>query len=119
LSILVTDGRQLNAMEQRDLRRSLQPQSVAQIIRVLNDTRRNNRIYVRLLTGTPGAVVNGEALPALPPSVLAVLEGDSNGGSYTPIRSAAVGEWQVLMDSAVTGSRLLAIEVEARAPAGR
>jgi SpoIVB peptidase S55 len=118
LSLLVTDGRQLNAMEQRDLRRSLQPQSVAQMIRVLNDTRRNNRIYIRLLNGRPGAVVNGEALTALPPSVLSVLEADSNGGSYTPIRSAAVGEWQLTMDSAVTGSRLLAIEVEARA-AGR
>ena len=89
LSILVTDGRQLNAMEQRELRRSLQPQSVAQMIRVLNETRRNNRIYVRLLTGTPGAVVNGEALTALPPSVLSVLESDRNGGSFTPIRSAA------------------------------
>ena len=114
LSLLVTDGRQLNAMEQRDLRRSLQPQSVAQMIRVLNDTRRNNRIYIRLLNGSPGAVVNGEALTALPPSVLSVLEGDSNGGSYTPIRSAAVGEWELPMDSAVTGSRVLAIDVESR-----
>jgi hypothetical protein len=119
LSILVTDGRQLNAIEQRDLRRSLQPQSVAQIIRVLNNTRRNNRIYVRLLTGAPGAVVNGEAMTALPPSVLAVLEGDSNGGSFTPIRSAAVGEWELTMDSAVAGSRVLSIEVEARSPAGQ
>jgi hypothetical protein len=114
LSVLVTDGRSLNAIEQRELRRSLQPQSVAQLIRVLNDTRRNNRIYVRLLSGTPGAVVNGETLPALPPSVLAVLEGDRNGGSFTPIRSAAVGEWEIPMNSAVTGSRLLAIDVEAR-----
>jgi hypothetical protein len=64
-------------------------------------------------------VVNGEALPSLPPSVLSVLEADRNGGSYTPIRSAAVGEWELLMDSAVNGSRLLAIDVEARAPAGR
>jgi hypothetical protein len=112
--VLVTDGRSLNAIEQRELRRSLQPQSVAQMIRVLNDTRRNNRIYVRLLSGTPGAVVNGEALPALPPSVLAVLEGDRNGGSFTPIRSAAVGEWEIPMNSAVIGSRLLAIDVEAR-----
>ena len=119
LSILVTDGRQLNAIEQRDLRRTLQPQSVAQLIRVLNDTRRNNRIYIRLLNGRPGAVVNGEALTALPPSVLSVLEADSNGGSYTPIRSAPVGEWELPMDSAVTGSRTLAIDVEARAPAGR
>jgi hypothetical protein len=118
LSLLVTDGRQLNAMEQRELRRSLQPQSVTQMIRVLNDTRRNNRIYIRLLNGRPGAVVNGEALTALPPSVLSVLEADSNGGSYTPIRSAAVGEWELTMDSAVTGSRVLAIDVEART-AGR
>jgi hypothetical protein len=118
LSLLVTDGRQLNAMEQRDLRRSVQPQSVAQMIRVLNDTRRNNRIYIRLLNGRSGAVVNGEALTALPPSVLSVLESDSNGGSFTPIRSAPVGEWELAMDSAVSGSRILAIDVEARA-AGR
>ena len=115
VSLLVTDGRQLNAMEQRDLRRSLQPQSVAQMIRVLNDTRRNNRIYIRLLNGKPGAIVNGEALTSLPPSVLSVLESDSNGGSYTPLRSAAVGEWELAMDSAVSGSRVLSIEVEAGA----
>ena len=109
---MVTDGRQLNAMEQRDLRRSLQPQSVAQMIRVLNETRRNNRIYIRLLNGKPGAIVNGEALTSLPPSVLSVLESDSNGGSYTPLRSAAVGEWELTMDSAVSGSRMLSIDVE-------
>jgi hypothetical protein len=112
LSVLVTDGRQLNALEQRELRRSLQPQSIAQMMRVLNDTRRNNRIYIRLLTGTPGAVVNGEAMTALPPSVLSVLEGDRNGGNFTPIRSAAIGEWEIPMEAAVVGSRLLTIEIE-------
>ena len=114
LSVLVTDGRQLNALEQRELRRSLQPQSIAQMMRVLNTTRRNNRIYIRLLTGTPGAVVNGEAMTALPPSVLSVLEGDRNGGSFTPIRSAALGEWEIPMEAAVVGSRLLNIDIEPR-----
>ncbi len=105
LSILVTDGRQLNSMEQRELRRSLQPQSVAQLMRLLNDTRRNNRIYVRLLTGTPGAVVKGEAMTALPPSVLSIMESERNGGSFSPIRSATIGEWELVMDSAISGSR--------------
>ena len=112
LSVLVSDGRQLNAMEQRDIRRSLEPQSVAQMVRLLNDTRRNNRIYVRLLSGTPGAVVNGEAMSALPPSVLAVLESDRNGGSFTPMRTATIGEWELPMDSAVNGSRILTLEVD-------
>jgi hypothetical protein len=119
LSILVSDGRQLNAMEQRDARRSLEPQTVTQLVRLLNDTRRNNRVYVRLLSGTPGAVVNGEVMAALPPSVLSVLESDRNGGSFTPMRSATVGEWELPMDSAVTGSRLLTIEVDSASGPGR
>jgi SpoIVB peptidase S55 len=114
LSILVSDGRQLNAIEQREMRRTLQPQSAAQLIRVLNRTRRNNRIYVRLMNGAPGAVVNGEALTALPPSVLSVLEGDRNGGNFSPIRSAAIGEYEIPMDLAVVGSRTLTIDVESR-----
>jgi hypothetical protein len=112
LSVMVTDGRQLNQLERRELRRTLQPQSVAQMIRLLNETRRNNRIYVRLLTGTPGAVVNGEALPSLPPSVLSVLEADRSGGSFTPIRSAALGEWELPMDSSVSGTRVLTLDLD-------
>jgi len=119
LTVTVTDGRQLNAIEQREMRRTLQPQSVAQMIRVLNETRRNNRIYVRVLNGAAGAVVHGEALTALPPSVLSVLEADRNGGSFSPIRSAAVGEYEIPMQVAVSGTRTLTIDVETRPSGGR
>ncbi|MEO6236851.1 MAG: SpoIVB peptidase S55 domain-containing protein [Vicinamibacterales bacterium] len=114
LTVMVTDGRQLNQIEQRELRRSLQPTSVAQMIKALNQVHRNNRVYVRLLTGTPGAVINGEALTSLPPSVLAVLEGDRSSGSFTPIRSAALGEWELTMDSAISGTRVLTIDLDGR-----
>ena len=114
VSIVVSDGRALDAYEQREVRRTVPPQSVAQMIRLLNQTRRNNRIYVRVLTGAPGAVVNGEVLGALPPSVLSVLESDRNGGSFSPLRSAAVGEYEVPMNAAITGSRTLTLDLESR-----
>jgi hypothetical protein len=114
VTVLVSDGRQLNALEQRELRGALQPQTIPQLVRVFNDTRRSNRIYVRLMTGRAGAIVNGEAMTALPPSVLSVLEADRNGGNFTPIRTAPLGEWQITTDSAVSGSRVLAISLEAR-----
>jgi hypothetical protein len=44
--------------------------------------------------------------------VLAVFEGDRNSGSFTPMRSATLGEWELPVDSAVTGSRLLTIDVD-------
>ena len=112
LTVMVTDGRQLNQVEQRELRRSVQPQSVGQMIKLLNDTHRNNRVYVRLLAGTPGAVVNGEAMTSLPPSVLSVLEGDRSSGNFAPIRSAALGEWELRMDSAISGTRVLTIDLD-------
>ena len=58
------------------------------MIKSLNKARRNNTLYVKLLGTDAGAVVNGEVLSSLPPSVLAVLEADRNGGNFNPVRSA-------------------------------
>ena len=109
LSILVSDGARLGQTEQRDTRSTLK--SVDQVIKALNKGRRNNILYVRLLGSEAGAVVNGELLSSLPPSVLAVLEADRNGGNFNPLRSATLGEWELPTEQAVTGSRTLSITV--------
>ena len=110
LSLLVSDGARLGLNEQREAR-APQPRSVDQIIRALNKGRRNNSLYVKLLGSDAGAVVNGELLSSLPPSVLGVLEGDRSGGSFNPIHSATIGEWELSTEHAVAGSRTLTLTV--------
>jgi SpoIVB peptidase S55 len=110
LSILVSDGARLGQAEQREARLP-QPRSVDQMIKALNKARRSNTLYVKLLGSEAGAVVNGERLSSLPPSVLGVLEGDRNGGSFNPIHSATLGEWEIQTDHAVNGARSLTITV--------
>lgn len=112
VSLLVTDGVTLTRWEQRELKRPGQPETVAQMIRTLNTARRNNRLYVRLVADEPGAVVQGETLPSLPPSVLAVLEAERNGGSFVPLRNAVLGAWELPSDKAITGSRILTVRLE-------
>jgi hypothetical protein len=58
-----------------------------------------------------GAVVSGETLSSLPPSVLGVLEGERNGGNFNPLHSATLGEWEVVTNNAVTGTRTLTISI--------
>jgi hypothetical protein len=110
LSILVADGQRLGQTEQRETR-SPQPRSVDQAIKALNKARRNNTLYVKLLGSDAGAVVNGELLSSLPPSVLGVLEGDRNGGNFNPLHSATIAEWELPTEHAVAGSRTLTITV--------
>jgi hypothetical protein len=110
LSVLVSDGARLGQVEQREAR-SPQPRSVDQMIKSLNKARRNNTLYIKLLGSNAGAVVNGELLRSLPPSVLGVLESDRNGGTFNPLNSATLGEWELLTEHAVVGSRTLTIIV--------
>jgi hypothetical protein len=112
LQLLVSDATRLAAEDRRTVSRGAEVQEVAQLIRTFNKARRNNRLYVRLSSPDDGAVVNGEPLSALPPSVLAVLEADRNSGTYSPLRSATRGEWEVPVELAISGSRQLTISLD-------
>jgi hypothetical protein len=87
----------------------------AQMIRVLNDTRRNNRIYIRLLNGKPGAVVNGEALTSLPPPCCQCSKAIATAAATRRFAALPSANGRLTMDSAVSGSRVLSIDVEAGA----
>jgi hypothetical protein len=97
---------------QAEQREANSPQrSVDQVIKSLNKGRRNNALYIRLQSADPGAIVKGELLSSLPPSVLGVLEADRSTGSVGALRSATLGEWEIATEDAVTGSRTLPLTV--------
>jgi hypothetical protein len=110
LSVLVADGGRLTQLDQRDAR-GPEPRSIEQLVRSLNKVRRNDAVYVRLLSSDPGAVVNGEVLSSLPPSVLAVVESDRSSGSVNTIASATLGEWSRPIGRTISGQRTIQISV--------
>jgi hypothetical protein len=112
LSVMVSDGARLAQWERREVRQPTEPRSMPQLMRALNTTRKNNRLYVRLLASDAGAVVSGEPLSSLPPSVLGVFEADRSAGDFVPLRNATLGEWNLPTEFAVVGSRMLTINIE-------
>jgi hypothetical protein len=111
LQLLVADANRFTAEDRRQTR-GAEVQPVAQMIRTFNRARRSNRLYVRLSATDEGAIVNGEPLGALPPSVLSVLEADRQSGTYSPLRTAVRGEWEVPVELAISGSRQLTIALD-------
>ncbi len=113
LQLMVTDGPRLAQWEARELpAQPLQARGLPQMLRVLNDAPKNNRLYLRLIGRNDGAVVKGEPLAALPASVLAVMEGDRSGGSFRSITTSVLGEWELPSELAVIGARTLTLTLE-------
>ncbi len=110
VQLLVADSARAGSDDRRESR-GAETQRPSQIIRTFNRARRSNRLYVRLSTNDAGAVVSGEPMGGLPPSVLGVLESDRSTGSVSTLRSALRGEWEVPLDLAVSGSRQLTLSL--------
>ena len=114
LTLLVCEAAKLNQFEAREGRSPSDATSLPQLIKQFNLARRTNRIYVRLTSSLPGAVVRGEAMPGLPPSVLSVYEADRSGPETPALRYAPLGEWDITVDAAVRGARTLTLTLEPR-----
>ena len=113
LSVMVSDGVAAGAVgAARSAPADRAAQRAAADARARTPLRKNNRLYVRLLASDAGAVVRGEPLSSLPPSVLGVLEADRSTGDFVPLRNATLGEWNLPTEYAVVGSRVLTINIE-------
>ena len=113
LVLQVTDGGRLAALEQREARLP-QSRSATQMIRTMNAARRAHTVYVRWLATDTGAVVLGERLPALPPSVLSVVDGDRAAGLSAGLSTTTLGEWSAPVDAVVSGQRAIAVSLRPR-----
>src|SRR5947199_8318774 len=111
VTLLVSDAPTLAALEKNEIKPGT-PSNLHELLAQLNATRHNNRIYVRLLTSSPGAVIGGETLPALPSSVRSVLDADKSIAS-APLSRSVVGAWDQRLSRAVKGSRELTLTLTA------
>lgn len=95
VQLLVGDGTTLTGIE---LKRNVSgiPMNLQTAIRELNKLRKNDRLYVRILSSHPGAVVRGEEMPSLPPSMIGLLGADRSAGqNVKTMENSSVAEYEM------------------------
>jgi hypothetical protein len=103
LQIRIVDGGALAQQEGR--RRTIeQARSIPELVSLLNGSRRGDRWYVQLVRAARGTVVGGRDMPALPGTVLTVLDGTAPS---TTLDQEVLGEWEIRADAVATGQRTL------------
>lgn len=94
--LIVGDGASVN---QADLRAQgaadFSPKDLGQLVKAINRLKKNNRLYLKVLRASDGAIVNNEELPSLPPSVLATLGSQRTSGGYAPLSVATLAEQEL------------------------
>lgn len=72
--LIIADALSLQKLEASQYRtQAFVPRSLNQLIRILNNLRKNNRIYFKIIAAKPGLFLNGEELPNLPASIKAMF----------------------------------------------
>ncbi|MBX7174656.1 MAG: hypothetical protein K1X72_27015 [Pyrinomonadaceae bacterium] len=109
LLISIGDGNSLQRVSQTN---QFVPKTLAELIKTINEVKKNDRLYVQAFRITNGAIIGAKELPNLPPSVLATLNNDRTAGGFTPTVITALIEKEIPpAEFIITGQQVLPIEV--------
>lgn len=90
------------------------PKDLDQLIWLINNLRKNDRVYIVASRDDSGVYLGGARLPNLPPSVTSILSRPRSLGNYAVVRQRGILEEEIPADLAVSGLTTIHLEVEAR-----
>lgn len=112
LHVLVSDASTLDRIEQYfPFGQRARVGGLGQLIALLNQERRNDRLYVALLQSSPTLLLQDKRLPNIPLSEINVL-GQRNPGKTTVLWQSELAERSVPMNEVITGNQYLSITVK-------
>jgi hypothetical protein len=101
------------ALDEKEEGDILIPRDLSQLIKLLNNLRKNDHLYARFFRQEPGAVMKGEGLPGLPPSILAILKSERKVGALTSINTSTLMEFEIPdTEYVVSGAKALKLTVK-------
>lgn len=113
IKIVVADGLSLGQSDAKEELGEFIPQNLQQLIRAINDLKKNDRLYIRLYREQPSAIVEGEGLPNLPPSLLALYNSAKTSGDVTLINKVVYAEHELpATPFTLRGQREISVQVK-------
>jgi SpoIVB peptidase S55 len=113
LQLVISDAETANRTVQ-SLAASSQGQlpGLEELIKLMNRTHQNDRLYATLLQPTPTLMVEDKVMPNAPASAINVLDQRQSPGGARLLYQSTAGEWSVEMRQVISGERTLTITVK-------
>ena len=112
LRILVSDSDTLDQKQHQAMQAQREKANLQTIIAQLNREHANHDLYVSLLEANPQAMVDDKIMPALPSSVLNVMDGLRSTKDMFLSGESAMFETSTPLDYVISGSQVITIEIK-------
>jgi len=113
-SLIIADAASVHQVEMIQYRtQDFVPRSLGQLIRILNNLRKNNRIYFKMIASKPGLFVKGEEMPNLPPSMKSLFASPRAAASApTELTRSTLGEFQLPIPYVFRGLASIPVKIK-------
>ena len=113
-NLIIADAASVHQVEALQYRtQDFVPRSLGQLIRILNNLRKNNRIYFKMIASKPGLFVKGEEMPNLPPSMKSLFASPRAAATApTELTRSTLGEYQLPIPHVFRGVASIPVKIK-------
>lgn len=112
--LIVSDTASLQQIERIQYKtQGIMPRSLNQLVRLLNNLRKNNRIYLKVLAAKPGLFLRGEEMPNLPPTMKSMFSSRRAASSpATDLTRSTLSQSQIMVDYVFKGATVIPVKIK-------
>lgn len=111
LVLTVGSSDYINMWEQRVASGKYSPQNMNELITILNNQKKNNKLYIQLNSPERGSFINGKELSNLPPTIINILNEKKTKDSYKILEKTTLEEQEYPMNYRIFGGKAIQIRV--------
>jgi len=111
--VVIGDSATMQQIERSQYRiQEFVPRSLTQLIRILGNLRKNNRIYFKILAEKPGLFLKGEEMPNLPGTFKSMFASPrASSSAPTELTRSTLSEFQLPVPFVVRGSAVIPVKI--------
>jgi hypothetical protein len=112
--LVIADAASIHQIEMGHYKRqAFVPRSLSQLIRILSNLRKNNRIYFKVIASKPGLFLKGEEMPNLPPTMKSMFSSPRAAASGpTELNKSTLKEYQMRVPYVFKGAVVIPIKIK-------
>lgn len=110
--ILIGDKNEIGKFERKNVKASFFPVKLNSLIRAINNIRKNNRIYIKIISPEKGMFLKGYEYSNLPSGINSIFKSGSGSDSGSTMKFSTIREYQMEVPLVIKGKKEFTLKIK-------